>query len=162
VRLHGWQTASANRATAQEHPPDNCRGRFIVPTADLSALKGCFPVRSILFISIIAPTADLSAIRTFHIHRMNLSICMIGPLRMFHYPVYLCNLHYRPSMEEQLSRLCCETSSLARANYREASIKASHQHVPLSTPQKEYLLLRNHLRNYNDHQARQQHQQPST
>jgi hypothetical protein len=41
------------------------RGRFIAPTADLSALGGCsdIPIKKLIYI--IAPTADLSALDGF-------------------------------------------------------------------------------------------------
>ena len=38
------------------------RGRFIAPTADLSAIGGCYDVRSKKLICMIAPSADVSAI----------------------------------------------------------------------------------------------------
>jgi len=45
----------------EQNKPDPCRGRFIVPTADLSALYGCSINRIIYLICIIVPSADLSA-----------------------------------------------------------------------------------------------------
>ena len=54
------------------HPPAHCRGRFIAPTADLSALGGVSDIPIMLLNLIIDPT------------------------RMFPYPDYFFTIHHHP------------------------------------------------------------------
>jgi hypothetical protein len=51
----------ADYVDEQNHPAI-CRGRFIAPSADLSAFGGWSGIQFILLKAIIAPSADLSAL----------------------------------------------------------------------------------------------------
>jgi hypothetical protein len=52
-----WSRVGADYAHERNNP-DSCRGRFIAPTADVSAFDGWSDVRMKYSICIIAPTAD--------------------------------------------------------------------------------------------------------
>ena len=89
----------------EQNNPDLRRGRFIAPTADLSASAGYFYFRMNLLTCIIAPTADLSALDGWSVVRMKYSMCIIGPLRFSRSPDEFVNLHYRPSLHVLMSTL---------------------------------------------------------